>query len=41
MEHMPDDAWQAITGAMNAFFRQYSLAVLPPGIETDLFAGLR
>jgi LmbE family N-acetylglucosaminyl deacetylase len=41
VEHLPDEAWQTITSATNAFFRQYSLVALPPGPETDFFSGLR
>jgi LmbE family N-acetylglucosaminyl deacetylase len=40
-EHLLDEAWHEILGEQNSYIRVFSLVQLPPGLETDLFAGLR
>ena len=41
MENLSDERWRAILTAQGTFIRQYSLVGVAPGIEQDLFAGIR
>lgn len=40
-EHMPDEFWRALITAQNTYIRQYSLVEVGPGVERDLFTGIR
>lgn len=41
IESLTDEGWRELLTAQNTFIRQYSLVAVGPGIENDLFAGLR
>jgi LmbE family N-acetylglucosaminyl deacetylase len=36
-----DEHWQALLAQLNTYYRIYSQVPVPPGLETDLFTGLR
>jgi len=41
IEQLPDERWCELLTAQGTFIRQYSLVAVGPGIENDLFTGIR
>jgi len=41
VESLSDERWRELLTAQGAYIRQYSLVAVGPGIERDLFAGIR
>ena len=41
VQNAPDDVWCELISSINTYYRSYSLAPIVPGLETDLFAGIR